>query len=371
MRSRKTGFSIQKNQFDKKTSTIIKDTLSNDQLEELRKHYFKRLKSYLVTNVGKEDIKELKQFLINKLHDEVTITEFWNMHIDSLRIAGRDGGARVYENSLNGIKTAINLDLPFSKINYKVILLLEESLFKRGMTINGIGVYMRSFRAICNKAIDVDVIGNDWYPFRKYKIKKAKTTPKVLTIEELRTYFQLDLQPNNKLYPSWQIGKLIFMLRGINLKDLILLSSNNVNGNRIIYKRSKTGKIYSVRLTDEIQTILSSFVSGDTLLGVFKSYDLKDGQQFVLDYIQRRKVINKHLNLIGKLINSSIEISTYVFRYSYANVAKQLGYSKDLIAEALGHEYGNSITGIYLEQFDMEIVDEMNDDIITTMKCHS
>ncbi len=53
-----------------------------------------------------------------------------------------------------------------------------------------------------------------------------------------------------------------------------------------------------------------------------------------------------------------------VFRYSYANVAKQLGYSKDLIAEALGHEYGNSVTGIYLEQFDNDIVDKMNQELI-------
>ena len=67
---------------------------------------------------------------------------------------------------------------------------------------------------------------------------------------------------------------------------------------------------------------------------------------------------------LGKLINSREPISTYVFRYTYANIAKQMGYSKDLIAEALGHEYGNSVTGIYLEQFDLELVDEMNLQII-------
>ncbi|MEN9914449.1 MAG: hypothetical protein RL528_1204 [Bacteroidota bacterium] len=55
---------------------------------------------------------------------------------------------------------------------------------------------------------------------------------------------------------------------------------------------------------------------------------------------------------------------SYVFRNNYANVAKQLGYSKDLIAEALGHEYGNSVTGIYLEQFDNDIVDKMNQELI-------
>ena len=55
------------------------------------------------------------------------------------------------------------------------------------------------------------------------------------------------------------------------------------------------------------------------------------------------------------------------FWYTYANVAKQLGYSKDLIAEALGHEYGNSVTGIYLEQFDNDIVDKMNQNLINSV----
>jgi integrase/recombinase XerD len=57
-------------------------------------------------------------------------------------------------------------------------------------------------------------------------------------------------------------------------------------------------------------------------------------------------------------------ITSYVFRYSYANIAKQLGFNKDLIAEALGHDYGNHITGIYLEMFDLKILDDMNQQII-------
>jgi integrase len=79
------------------------------------------------------------------------------------------------------------------------------------------------------------------------------------------------------------------------------------------------------------------------------------------------KVTNKHLKKLGVILAVSEPISTYVFRYTYANVAKQLGYSKDLIAEALGHEYGNSVTGIYLEQFDNEVVDKMNQELINNV----
>ncbi len=37
-----------------------------------------------------------------------------------------------------------------------------------------------------------------------------------------------------------------------------------------------------------------------------------------------------------------------------------MGYPKDSIAEALGHEYGNRITGIYLDNYGNEIIDKMN-----------
>lgn len=86
------------------------------------------------------------------------------------------------------------------------------------------------------------------------------------------------------------------------------------------------------------------------------------------EYLQQcTKVVNAHLHKIGLVLGFEEKLTTYVFRYSYANIAKQLGFSKDLIAEALGHEYGNSVTGIYLEQFDNEIIDNMNLKIISDL----
>jgi len=50
-----------------------------------------------------------------------------------------------------------------------------------------------------------------------------------------------------------------------------------------------------------------------------------------------------------------------------ANIAKSLGYSKDLIAEALGHEYGNSVTGIYLDNYSNEMIGEANANVIAAV----
>ena len=360
----KTGIYILENQFDASNNLVKGSNTLNEQLYQLDTLYRQRFYKYILEHPENENIVELKNYLINKLPEEITIKEFWEEHIVTLNNSGRNGGARVYKMSLSVISKNTNLDIPFNKYSYKDLLLLEKELYKNGMSTNGMGVYFRSFRAICNKAINMDVVGYEWYPFRKYKIKKDKTTPRVLSIVEMRNYFNYPIEPKHIFYKSWLIGKLIFMLRGINLKDLLLLSDKNIKGNRIIYKRAKTGKIYSVKITDEVKQILNEFNANETLLGILSNADLADKEKLVNIYVQKRKVINSHLSKIGVQLNVNEDISTYVFRYTYANIAKQIGYSKDLIAEGLGHEYGNSVTGIYLEQFDLELVDEMNQKII-------
>jgi len=256
-----------------------------------------------------------------------------------------------------------NLDVPFKDFSYRNLLELEKSMCITGISINGMGVYFRSLRTIFNMAINEDLISVEWYPFRKYKIRKEKTSPRVLSKAELKTYFNWNIPASHPEYNFWNIGKLLFMLRGINITDLLLLSETNLKNDRIFYRRCKTGKLYSIKLNNDIKEVLFQFTSTSTLLGLVELKDMNNSRR-IENLVQRRKVINHHLTKIGKLLGLREKLTTYVFRYSYANLAKQMGYSKDIIAEALGHEYGNAVTGIYLEQFDQEIVDRMNEALI-------
>ena len=361
-----TGISINEQDYDEKNSLVINSPKLNEDIYKLDRIYRKRFYQYIIENSGCEDVLVLKNFLLNKTSDELTIYEFWQGLIQKMKIGGRFGGVKVYEQSLSTISQEINLHVPFQKIAYRDIIDLENKLYKRGMSANGMGVYLRAFRAVCNSAINLDHIGYEWYPFRKFKIKKESTTPRVLSEKELRDYFSLDIFPGHSHYIYWNIGKLIFMLRGINIRDLLLLSKKNIKNNRIIYKRAKTGKLYSIAITEDIENTLRIFTPNDTLLGLISSKQLNCAKR--INHLQQKvKIINKHLSIISKMISSNEPITTYVFRYSYANVAKQLGYSKDVIAEALGHEYGNSVTGIYLEQFDLDVVDSMNQDLISAV----
>jgi integrase/recombinase XerD len=41
-----------------------------------------------------------------------------------------------------------------------------------------------------------------------------------------------------------------------------------------------------------------------------------------------------------------------------------------MIAEALGHEYGNRVSGIYLDNYSSEIIDKMNADVVGAIFIH-
>lgn len=358
-----TGISVKPTEFHAESNLIIGNPKANEVLMKLDVQYRNRFYQYIINHQGHEQMAEAKAYILNKQPEEFTIAEYWESLISNMREAGRDGGVKIYQQSLNTINQEINLSIPFTALSYKDVMNLETRLYRRGMSVNGASVYLRTFRAICNKAINQDIVNLEWYPFRKHKMRKEKTVPRVMTMDEIKRYFALNLPTSHSSYIYWNIGKLIFMLRGINMRDLMLLKSDSIKNGRIIYRRAKTGKLYSIKVTPEINATLSIFTPNETLLGLINPTQLNAVNK--INYFKQKvKITNKHLKKIGVLLEVVEPISTYVFRYTYANVAKQLGYSKDLIAEALGHEYGNSVTGIYLEQFDNDVVDNMNQELI-------
>jgi len=360
-----TGVKIPIIQFNSKNEELIGDDITNNMLQKLKLEYLQKLNIYKLKNNGVEDAQEIKTFLEGKLSHQYTIYSFWQEQLDSLNSIGRLGTARSYKIVLSSISKQVNLNKPFEKFSYKDLIELENTLYKNGMTINGVSVYLRTLKAIYNKAINLDIVGYEHYPFRKFKIKKGSITPRVLNVSELKAYFNLQLDKNSLYYKAWLIGKLIFLLRGINSRDLLLLNSKNIYNGRIIYRRAKTKKIYSIPLLPEMVELFNEFTPNEvSLLNTVNANDYKNPRGFIEVMAQKLKVLNAHLKKLGNMIGSNEPITTYVFRYSFSNVAKQLGYSKDMISEALGHNYGNSTTSHYLEQFHQDELDELTVKVI-------
>jgi integrase len=162
---------------------------------------------------------------------------------------------------------------------------------------------------------------------------------------------------------------LSFSLRGISFTDLAYLTKENIYKDCITYRRRKTKKLYTIKIHPVAGQIFNFYKGNETdyLIPVFPKGTIEDSEDSKKVTRQWIKTTNKYLNRIAAECQLENNITTYVTRHTYATVAKRLGYSNEMIAEALGHEYGNKITNIYLDDFDQSLIDEMNDKVITSV----
>ncbi len=365
----KTGYSAKESDWSTKTG-FIKDShpfynVVAPRINELRLQYLSKLAEYEKAN-PRINLQEAKDFIICLPKKQVTVYSFWETEIEQLYKANRNGGAQIYKEALIAVNKVKSLKIPFEKLDYNFVKEVETDFLNRGVKQNTIGIHYRALRAIFNKAINAKVVSYEYYPFRSFRIKKGVTIPRNISLEEMKRYFNLNIDKTSNLYDSWLLGQLIFMLIGINFKDLVMLTEADLRADRVFYKRAKTKKLYSIKLLPKAQEIINYFRKEEnpTLLGKLSKEEIENKTRFTLLIRQKNKTFNKHLAKLSAMVGCKEKITGYVFRYTWANIAKQLGYSKDLIAEALGHDYGNRVTGIYLQGYDLELVDEMNKSIL-------
>lgn len=365
-----TNQELHEHQFDDKREVVIGNKTLNKSLQREVENCRDKI-IHLEQMQDDVCIEQIKTLFGKSQKSEPTIAEFWHKEAMRLTQIGKAGNAGVYLSSLRGLKRVMNLDIPFRDLKHMHLLDAETVLLKNGVKLNTLSVYMRTLRAICNKAILVDMVDQGWYPFFRYKIKKGKTVPRTLNLQQMQRYFVLNLSEKHPLYRSYCIGKLMFLLRGINFKDLVKLTNEQILGDRIIYERSKTKTIYSIGLEEEVNMLLKKLSKGgDTLIGVMDDeIQLLDQDIEVLKrYGQHLHVVNNHLKKIGKLLELDIKLSTYVMRYSYANIARRLGITVEEISYLLGHKSSaHAVTEIYLEQYDLQKLDALNKKIINAV----
>ena len=249
----------------------------------------------------------------------------------------------------------------FEDIDEAYIRKLDEAWNNQGIKANSRAVYFRNIRSVINDAIDDNL--TTCYPFRKFSIKKEPTKKRNLSVDELRML--RDYPIVNEFQKKYRdIFMLCFYLRGINAVDLFKLTKKNIRAGRINYIRSKTGKFYSVKIEPEMQEILDRYKGQDYLLDVCDGALKEDEyEKKYKGFLQR---MDRGLKKIGPYTRSGLggkktidpilpDISQYWCRHTTATLMADMGYSNEIIACSLGHEFGIKTTNIYIEYKQSEI----------------
>jgi integrase len=363
-----TTLSLEKSDWDNKKQRVRKsnpaaDSLNNE-LTKLKCAYQEGLMK--TDSIQSLDVTALKNTLTGK-EESVLKMDFFGFarnEIDSLMVTNKVGNAAVYECATNSLKEFTqNPKLKFEQLNYKLLMEYEAFLLKRELKTNTIANYMRTIRAIFNKSIKTNNTGIEHYPFKNYSIKHERTITKVLNQEHFNKINNLDLKTASPEYLSRAIFMVTFNLIGISFSDLVTLKQSNIVDGRITYRRKKTKRIYSIKLNSYAQQIINDlktiYPNSPYLLPIINNDKLSayDEQRTVK---QKLKTCNKYLKRIGETLKFDLMLTTYVARYSWATTAKRMGFSNEIIAEALGHEYGNSVTATYLDGFSQSTIDNAN-----------
>lgn len=243
----------------------------------------------------------------------------------------------------------------FEKINIDWLIGFDKWM-SRTMATNTRSIRMRCLRAVLNDAMDDEIITR--YPFRKFKIKQEATRKKALALPDVQKLLNWRVEGYQERYRDLFI--LMILLRGINIGDLCLLTKENVVDGRIVYKRQKTHKMYSIKIEPEMQEIIDRYPGrGEYILNVMDQYK---------DYEDFKSRMNKGLKNIGhvkymkqgkKEISPVFpELSTNWARHTFATIAlNECGISRDMISDLLGHSTGLDVTNIYIKQ-DLEKMDK-------------
>ena len=215
-------------------------------------------------------------------------------------------------------------------------------------------IHLRNIRTVFNDAIDSGI--TNVYPFRKYALSPEATIKKALTVEQLRTLAKYPCEPAQVQYRD--IFMLMFYLRGINIGDLLQAKHSDVIDGRLLYRRSKVGTLFSVKLEPEALTIIDRYKGEGWLLSPLDRY------KSYLDYLHH---LNAALKGIGRPDTEHPgffpDLSSNWARHSWATAASALDIPKEVISKSLGHSFGLSVTDIYID-FDSRKVDEANRKVI-------
>jgi hypothetical protein len=146
----------------------------------------------------------------------------FDKYIKELKEEKRIGTAVSYEVAKKSIES-FKKGLKYADITKPFLMQYENWMLDAGKSKTTVGIYLRSLRAIFNRAS----IDKSLYPFgegqNKYSIPTGKNTKKALSLEEIGRIFHYEAPPKSMAEMAKDYWIFIYLCNGLNVKDLCLL----------------------------------------------------------------------------------------------------------------------------------------------------
>lgn len=375
------GLSTTVEQWNEETTRFKKDKRINPNHEKynaLLNHYEER-KNNLLRKFAENRIN----WTLNQFEEEFLgvskkgkIYDYWVKQIEILKATNHNGNARAYKAGLHILEKYDKKikDRLFSEIDIKYVNALNVALEKDGCCGNTRRGYLKTLRAVLNRAILEKEASAENYPFGNggFAINKLE--------EETRKRYLLDedllvIKNSPQVSPVLEYTRKLFLFSyycfGISFVDMAKLTSRNIEksefGFHIVYKRQKIKKQRGVKtikiiITDEIRELLDWFKKNTPLIGDYLVPIItKDHNGEKLYYHIRSRYVryNKNLAKLGWVLKiDTLKLTSYVSRHTMAMVLQRKNVPREVISQVLGHN-NLATTNVYLDSFETSVVDKV------------
>ena len=294
-------------------------------------------------------------------HASIQLPDYVNKQIESLRQQGRFSTARNYHTALKSFLSFCRDEhLPLDRITSKLMNGYEQWL-KGKVTMGTLSCYMRTLRAIYNKAVDEGLV-TDKTPFARNYTGYPKTDKRSISISDIRKLIQVPLKPGSFSCLVRDIFLFCIFACGIPFVDVAFLKKSQIADGYLTYYRRKTHQRIRLRLLPCAQRIIDRYQSTDSDY-VFPFLTRADPEEAYKQYKEKLCYYNKVMKQVGEKAGVTHKLTSYVSRHSWASLAYDLDTAVSVISKGLGHTSSNT-TMIYIKGIDDTRLDEANERIV-------
>ena len=364
------GYSCEKDQWDEENGLFKKNFPNSKRRNRILVKELFRAEDVLdrLVDLGKEfTLDDFRNEYIGVKSKDVFL--YFDKIIDELKKNGKIGNANAYQDSKRALSNFHkNKSLNFNEVDYPFLKKFENDFLQRGVKPNSISVYMRTLRALFNKAIKEKQCRESDYPFKEYTIThlKNETAKRAISKEEIQLIKNYEPPTGNQQEDSKNYFLFSYYAMGMNFTDMAKLKWSDISDGRINYIRSKTGKGYSIKILPPAQEILrfyNKFNPNNSYVFPILNDSIITPERIKHTITIAIRLTNKHLKKIGQVVGIEKPLTTYVARHSWATVMKRSGVSTTIISEGMGHK-SESITQVYLDSFENSTLDKANENIL-------
>ena len=375
------GVTTQLNQWDKSSGRFKRDKRLNPNYikdNNLLNHYEERISSIL-----RKFAEERVDWTLNLFKEQFLgmskqgkVYDFFLTQIENLKATNHHGNAKAYERTLHVMGKYDDKieERLFPEIDIKYVNAFNVALEKDGCCGNTRKYYLKTLRALLNKAIKEKEASPTTYPFGSggFEINslEEETRKRYLLSEDLALLKDTP-QDNYTLEYTRRLFLFSYHCFGVSFIDMATFTSQNIErletGEYIVYKRQKIKnqrgvKAIKIPVTETIKELLDWFKMNTPLVGnylvpvITKDYS---GEQ-LYNHIRSRYVrYAKNLKKLGETLEiERLRLTSYVSRHTMAMTLQNQNVPREQISQALGHN-NLTTTNVYLDSFDTNIMDKV------------